>query len=386
MKKMYLQTAYVFPYAKVPAGTEIVIYGAGQLGTIYINQLLATNYAEIKYVVDKNYKQLKGKLGDLDIRSPKSLDNETKPIIVVAVANGYYREEIVNELLSYNINRERIIDDICQYHWETNKMNKICRTLCTAEEYNELVSDSQGVERLQTIEKLLGIKKVFGTEVKRIGRIGDGGYIMLEDFLDGNIAYSFGISNEISWDEDIASHGYEVFMYDHTISNLPRESEKLHWFPIGIIGKNKDNTNLMSLDEILKKNGHAEENNMILKMDVEGAEWDVLKEISSDILIRFDQMVFEFHDVYNRENYDLIRYCLEKLNKTHQAIHIHPNNYGNCVWVDGKAYPDALEVSYVKKGKYQFDNAVKIALPISEDSPNCACIPEIELRDWNKFI
>ena len=48
----------------------------------------------------------------------------------------------------------------------------------------------------------------------------DGGYILLDDFHEGSIAYSFGISTDVTWDKEMASRGYDVFMYDHTIDKL----------------------------------------------------------------------------------------------------------------------------------------------------------------------
>lgn len=69
---------------------------------------------------------------------------------------------------------------------------------------------------LQEIKVVNPIGKTFC----RIGRDYDGGYLMLNVF-HGNIAYSFGINDDVSWDEDVANRGYEVYLYDHTIDALP---------------------------------------------------------------------------------------------------------------------------------------------------------------------
>ena len=382
IKTKFLQTLYIFPFGKIIQGSEIVIYGMGKLGRVYMNQIMATGYAKVKYAVDRDFQNIK-KLESISVRNPKLLIDEQDATIVVALANPYYRDDVVNELLSYGIPKERIVDSICKYGWENDHLQNIRRISCTKKEYNEIVSDVHGVERLEEINHLFKIKKVTGFGVKRIGRNEDGGYIMLNDFRGGRIAYSFGISNEISWDEEMAAHGYDVYMYDHTITELPRDNMKFHWSPIGITGRSQGDKCLRTLKEILQENGHEKEIGMILKMDVEGVEWDVLKEIESEDLLKFDQMVFEFHEIYSNDKYDLIKICLGKINSTHQAIHIHANNCSSCIWIDGKAYPETVEVSYVRRDKYVFDELVRISLPIEEDCPNTACLPEIKLNGWD---
>jgi hypothetical protein len=66
----------------------------------------------------------------------------------------------------------------------------------------------------------------------RMGKKFDGGYVMLDSFNRQNVdaAYSFGIDNDVSWDLDMARRGIDVFMFDHTISKLPRDHTKFHFF------------------------------------------------------------------------------------------------------------------------------------------------------------
>lgn len=58
-------------------------------------------------------------------------------------------------------------------------------------------------------------------------------------------------------------------------------------------------------------------------MDVEGAEWEALINLDEKTLNQFQQMVFEFHDMYDPHRYSMICRVLEKLNKTHQCVHVH---------------------------------------------------------------
>ena len=64
-------------------------------------------------------------------------------------------------------------------------------------------------------------KEVTGKKRVLIGNKKDGSYIMLDDFENRKIAYSIGIYNLIQFDKALADKGIDVYMYDHTINNLP---------------------------------------------------------------------------------------------------------------------------------------------------------------------
>ena len=137
----------------------------------------------------------------------------------------------------------------------------------------------QLIEKLNSLEiiyqnkyniyNLLISMEVFGHKKVKIGRKTDGGYIFLDDLKNIKIAYSFGISREISFDKELADKNIDVFMYDHTIRGLPFENPRFHWNKIGLEGSNTNDSNLKTLPELLKENGHSEEINMILKLDIE---------------------------------------------------------------------------------------------------------------------
>jgi hypothetical protein len=115
------------------------------------------------------------------------------------------------------------------------------------------------------IYHLLVPRKVIGKERILIGGKKDGSYVILDDFKDIKVAYSFGIRVEIQFDKYLADRGIDVYMYDHTINSLPYNNTKFHWKKIGIAGKNKNNKSLKSLEELIIENGHLLEENMILK-------------------------------------------------------------------------------------------------------------------------
>ena len=140
--------------------------------------------------------------------------------------------------------------------------------------YNEggLVNISAGLNITPTyyfeLKKLLHVRRIKGFPMVRVGaKTGDGGYVMVKDFVDSGIAYSFGISGDVSWDKDMAERGYDVYMYDHTITSLPEENEKFHFFQEGIGFEFDPYGPLDTLSSYIARNNHSATKNMILKID-----------------------------------------------------------------------------------------------------------------------
>ena len=92
---------------------------------------------------------------------------------------------------------------------------------------------------------------VKGKNKIRIGHNYDGGYILLDDFDNIKIAYSFGIANEISFEKSLANKNINVFMYDHTIVSLPYENPNFHWKKIGLSSEHSEDKNMKTLNEII---------------------------------------------------------------------------------------------------------------------------------------
>ena len=239
-------------------------------------------------------------------------------------------------------------------------------------------------EYYAALKNELKIKKIKNCSLVRVG-LGnkDGGYIMAQNFYEPGIAYSFGICNDVSWDNVMAELGYNIFMYDHTIEKLPYNRPEFHYFKEGIAGKDVENVPLKTLEYYINFNNHKKNKNMILKMDVEGAEWDFLETVPDDVLKQFDQIVFEYHNILKIGSEKYIK-LLNKLNKTHQLIHLHGNNSGMSIKAGNAIFCDVLEASYVNKDNYEFEESCDISLPIDMDAPNDTGRPDIILGSWNE--
>jgi hypothetical protein len=233
--------------------------------------------------------------------------------------------------------------------------------------------------RALNVLKLMAPKEVVGLNLVILGNNGDGGYVMLDEFPNDSIAYSFGIGEDVSWDADIAKKNIDVYMYDHTIDALPHSDKHFHFFKIGVCGKNNGYENLKTFDQLLKINGHENKTNIILKMDVEGAEWDSLADVSQEAMERCNQIIVEFHNVNQiviDEKYKSICDLLRKINKTHQSIHLHACNYSSYEIIGGEPIPNVIEVTYVRRSNHKFTKNYK-CYPLKElDHPNNFCKPD----------
>lgn len=233
------------------------------------------------------------------------------------------------------------------------------------------------------MRRLFQRKNVEGISYVRIGRKHDGGYIMADDFDSKRIAYSVGIADDVSWDEDMAARGFDVYMYDHTIEGLPKEDKRFHFHKIGLGNESDDkNPDLKTLTQLIAENGHSEERHMILKIDIEGGEWAVLRDVEEKTLRQFSQIIFEFHDLICPEKEELICTAMEKLNRTHQLVHLHANNFGSYLQLGGIVLPELIEGTYLLKEEYCFCDQ-KETLPSPLDEPNCVYLPDIFLGAWD---
>ena len=247
------------------------------------------------------------------------------------------------------------------------------------------ISGHKMARQISRLHELLPLKKPAAGEGRlyRTGHDNDGGYIMMDKLLETNVAYSFGISDDVSWDKFMADKGFDVYMYDHTIEALPEENEKFHWQKIGLAGiYDEEHPELRTLSMLLEDNGHTDKKHIILKMDIEGAEWSALANLPDKHMEQFDQIMLEMHDLHREDQMPEFEKALAKLNKTHQLVHIHGNNWEKYTVINGIVMPHVIECTYIKKDLCNFEDCDS-CLPDALDRANNEKWPDIFLGKWN---
>lgn len=384
---------YIFPFEEVDKGEEIILYGFGQVGQQYYWQIRSTGYCKIKYVVDRNYKDISIEgIEVIPVEQLKACGNR----IVISVRNG--RENIMEMLRQYGIREGDIIapDASIILPVNTNNAYTVAEDIHITKEEYIIEHGQDAYDQLKQIKKCLKVYTVSGSDkcslpgYVRVGNESDGGYIMIDTILENSekIAYSFGIADDVSWDSDMADKGYDIYMYDHTINSLPCEKDSFHFFKKGISDIAKAYGDLETLGNLIEKNDHLNKKSMILKMDVEGAEYGFLNSTDSGLLMKFDQMVLELHDLLKTDGRIERLNAIKKLLKTHVPIHIHANNLGGAAYIDQYVFADCIELTLVNRDNYkELRVASENELYLSGlDRPCWSEREEIKLSDWNEEL
>ena len=221
--------------------------------------------------------------------------------------------------------------------------------------------------------------KLRNCELARFGEKNDGGYLLCGNLLkDVGSAYSYGISGYDGWGCDVSTrlsvpvHQYDCF--NTTQPSCPSGRPVFHAECVAGKRSNDEEGRLFdSLQSQFVRNGDAEKH-LVVKMDVEGAEWDSILQTPDEVLARIDQLVFEFHGVSDTGRYLPV---IAKLKRTFEIVHLHFNNYA-CVGA-GAPFPAwAYEVTLVNKRLAEVDAAGKVALPSALDAPNHPAVPDCQ--------
>jgi hypothetical protein len=222
--------------------------------------------------------------------------------------------------------------------------------------------------------------KVTNCELARYGEPHDGGYLACRNLLsDVRSAYSYGISGYDGWGCQIASElKVPVHQYDCFNTTKPVCTTGQTVFHPECIGasesRDPDGRLFDSMQAQFAKNGDAGKH-VIVKMDVEGAEWESMLATPDAVFENIDQMIFELHGVDEAIARSLA--MVLKLKKHFHVAHFHVNNH-SCLRDIQPFGGWAYEVTLVNKRLAQVDPHGKVALPSPLDTPNHPGIPDCQ--------
>ena len=140
--------------------------------------------------------------------------------------------------------------------------------------------------------------KLSNCALERFGEAHDGGYLACGNLL-GYVqsGYSYGINGYDGWGCSVSErlkikmHQYDCF--ETKVPACPNGDTAFHAECIG--PTTLDNSRLFdTLEHQIEKNGDAGKR-IIMKIDVEGAEWDTFLTADPAVLDRIDQLIVEFH-------------------------------------------------------------------------------------------
>ena len=204
----------------------------------------------------------------------------------------------------------------------------------------------------------------------RLGRYGDGGYVIPEYVLSNTDALiSLGISTDWSFDSDwYKLNPSKIHAYDGTIDPSTFDlvlKEQFNDFFKNNVALFKSNVGIKQGEvrlETVIDNIASEK--IFLKMDIEGSEYGLISSIlnASDKIVG---MVIEFHAIsLLREQFAS---SIKSLQEHYDIVHIHANNFGG---VCDDKLPHTLEITFLKH-EFSVKERRYHAYLENLDTPNC---------------
>jgi hypothetical protein len=226
-----------------------------------------------------------------------------------------------------------------------------------------------------TVKELLIPKYSHKLCLRRYGGRGDGGYVLSDTIMnDTSCCFSYGIGNNVKFDLAVVeAHRVKVFMYDHTVKNSPKKHKNFYF--------HKQPLKYDTFEQHLLDNGCLHTNDNLLKIDVEGCEYEFFANIPDELMLRFSQIALEIHGVKNTKEKSIA--LLQKILTNFTLVHMHGNNYGRCH--DG--LPEVLELTFVRNDLMPEDSRfVTSAYPLVHlDSPNNLGVRDYKLN-WHLTV
>jgi hypothetical protein len=227
----------------------------------------------------------------------------------------------------------------------------------------------------QALFELLEPVALSNCTLERFGEQYDGGYLVCANLLnDVKSGYSYGISGYDGWGCDIASKlGVTVHQYDCFDTTQPVCSSGktvFHAECIADVQKVEDGRPFGTLADHFATNGD-QSRQVVLKMDVEGAEWDSLLHAPAETLNRIDQLAIELHYIDDEK---FIR-VVQRLKEFFYLAHLHFNNVSCAEGLE--PFPAwAYEALFVSKRLSKVDPGVRPQLPHPLDALNNPTMPD----------
>ena len=226
-------------------------------------------------------------------------------------------------------------------------------------------------------------------ELQRFGEAHDGGYLMCGNLLTGvQAAYSYGISGYDQWGCDVAGK-FNVTTHQYDCFNLTKPvcaggKTIFHAECVAAGARTEEGRAFDTIAGQIAKNGDGGKR-IVLKIDVEGAEWESLAALSDDLLQRIDQLTVEFHwkhdghfKWYPADTYIPL---VQRLKQFFEVAHLH---FNNAACIDGlDPFPTwAYEVLFVNKRLAVVDPAGKAGGLHPLDARNNPYQPDCPPRGW----
>jgi hypothetical protein len=223
---------------------------------------------------------------------------------------------------------------------------------------------------------------------KRLGKDGDGGYVLAMDPLkEIEAVVVFGINDEDSFETHLAKHvdpkKVPFYLCDPFVPYTAEGKNDFHFSSLGLAGETKEK--MITLPDFLKAK-NLEGKKILLKVDIEGAEWESFANLQPSDFDNVVCLIIEFHRLIHLQEVPQQVKTLDLLNSRFVLNHCHVNNNGYVNRFGPTFFPDVLECSYINK-KFLEENNISFErrrqiYPCEIDQQNIDVHPDYPIGWW----
>ena len=228
-------------------------------------------------------------------------------------------------------------------------------------------------EQLQALLKSLHPVKT-KYPLLRVGGQNDGGYLLPDDLSGISTCFSPGVDVTASFEKDLVCRGILSHLADASVDGAP-ENFRILSFTKKYLGAVNDG-DYMTLEYWVRNKSN--EGDLILQMDIEGAEYQTILATPIDILRRFRIIAIEIHNAqswFSPIAWETVQAFFQKLLADFHVVHNHPNN--NCPFIDADEIlmPTVFELTLLRKDRAAPEGFVT-DFPHPLDQPNVLDKPD----------
>jgi len=200
------------------------------------------------------------------------------------------------------------------------------------------------------LESLYPVKTNF--ELIRVGGDNDGGYLLPNDLEGITACFSPGVDVTASFEKDLLERGIKSHLADASVDAPPDGLEVASFEKMFLGGVNDEDH--MTMESWVYRNG-SYVGDLLLQMDIEGAEYETILATPTTILNRFRIIAIEIHNSdawFSPIAWGCVKTFFNKLTKNFHVVHNHPNNNCPFVQIDGATtIPTVFELTLLRKDR-----------------------------------
>jgi hypothetical protein len=246
----------------------------------------------------------------------------------------------------------------------------------------DLARDAAGRKLREAILVELQPVALKNCTLKRFGSANDGGYLMCENLIEPlDAAYSYGVGRNDDWGCAVSlRYHVPVHQYDCFDPARPTCNGGTFVFHDECVGDRtgyKESRFFDTLENQIRKNTDSVgSRRLIIKMDIEGAEWDALLVTPDELLASIPQLAMEMHGFDDPKILEVLR----KLKRNFYLVNLHFNNW-SCTSRAAPLPAWAYQVLWVNKRIGIVDPAAPVPAPMSPlNAPDSPTWPDCQLH------